>query len=64
MIWLDPNAPHGTWTVVLSAVDVPDGSYHVFIGREALNPRAHTRFPGDIAVRTTRPARSATGCTR
>ncbi|MFI5068113.1 MAG: S8 family serine peptidase, partial [Streptosporangiales bacterium] len=53
MIWLDPNAPPGTWTVVLTAVDVPDGSYHVFIGREALNPRAHTRFPGDIAVRTT-----------
>ena len=53
MIWLAPGAPEGTWTVVLTAVDVPDGSYHVFIGREAVSPRPHTCFPDDVATTTT-----------
>ena len=59
---IQPNAPAGTWRLLLAAAEVVDGRVHVWLEREGQHPRSQARFARDDADTRTSPARSATAC--
>ncbi len=53
-VFLERDAPPGRWSLRLSAEDVVDGRFHIWVERDRGGPRNQSRLdPGDVDRRTT-----------
>jgi subtilisin family serine protease len=53
VVRIEPDAPAGTWHLVVAGAEVVDGRFHAWIEREGLSPRAQARFTRDDSVSST-----------